>query len=99
GVVRPGMCFVSSSADHGPFRSGWETEGAPTTASTQSKVRTRGSSDLSVLPIGLGAISLSDAHGKSNDDERPLAKPRGLPVRTGLYRVEAGPSSQYRGEG
>ena len=39
------------------------------TASTQPKNRTLGSSDLSVLPIGLGCMSLSGAYGKSNDDE------------------------------
>jgi aryl-alcohol dehydrogenase-like predicted oxidoreductase len=39
------------------------------TTSTQSKPRTLGSSDLSVLPIGLGCMSLSGAYGKSNDDE------------------------------
>ena len=33
------------------------------------KSRTLGSSDLSVLPIGLGCMSLSGAYGKSNDDE------------------------------
>ena len=39
------------------------------TASTQPKNRTLGNSDLSVLPIGLGCMSLSGAYGKSNDDE------------------------------
>ena len=39
------------------------------TASTQPKNRTLGNSALSVLPIGLGCMSLSGAYGKSNDDE------------------------------
>ena len=39
------------------------------TASTQPKTRTLGNSNLSVLPIGLGCMSLSGAYGKSNDDE------------------------------
>lgn len=39
------------------------------TASTQPKNRTLGSSDLSVLPIGLGCMSLSGAYGRSSDDE------------------------------
>ena len=38
------------------------------TASTQPKNRTLGNSNLSVLPIGLGCMSLSGAYGKSNDD-------------------------------
>ena len=39
------------------------------TASTQPKNRTLGNSGLSVLPIGLGCMSLSGAYGKSDDDE------------------------------
>ena len=38
-------------------------------ASTQPKNRTLGKSALSVLPIGLGCMSLSGVYGKSNDDE------------------------------
>src|SRR5918995_1261912 len=44
-------------------------ERGPMTASTQPKNRILGNSDLSVLPIGLGCMSLSGAYGKSNDDE------------------------------
>src|ERR671911_221711 len=44
-------------------------ERGPMTASTQPKNRILGSSDLSVVPIGLGCMSLSGAYGKSNDDE------------------------------
>jgi aryl-alcohol dehydrogenase-like predicted oxidoreductase len=44
-------------------------EGISMTTSTQPKNRTLGNSDLSVLPIGLGCMSLSGAYGKSNDDE------------------------------